>query len=277
MELSVDRLLESKARLEGKAAAKQRSPQFSEDLPPRPPVLCPGCPHRGIFYALGKKDVVVTGDIGCYSLGAFKPLDRMDSILCMGAGVSMAHGMEKAGEPRPVVGVVGDSTFFHSGITGLLDIAYNLGSSTIIVLDNRTTAMTGHQDHPGTGRTLQGEKTAAVKIEDFGRACGLERIFTINPYDLEQSEEVIFREIEAEEASLIISKAPCPLHERRKVGPSRAIDQDECRGCELCLNLGCPAIEGGEDHPHINGMLCAGCGLCQHVCPAGAIREVDGA
>lgn len=277
MELSVDRLQESKSRLEGKSAAEQRSLPFSEDLPPRPPVLCPGCPHRGVFYALGKKDVVVTGDIGCYSLGAFKPLDRMDSILCMGAGVSMAHGMQKAGEPRPVVGVVGDSTFFHSGITGLLDIAYNLGSSTIIVLDNRTTAMTGHQDHPGTGWTLQGEKTAAVKIEDFGRACGLERIFTINPYDLVQSEEVIFREIEAEEASLIISKAPCPLHERRKVGPSRAIDQDECRGCELCLNLGCPAIEGGEDHPRINGMLCAGCGLCQQVCPAGAIREVDGA
>ncbi|MGV8174479.1 MAG: thiamine pyrophosphate-dependent enzyme, partial [Methanothrix sp.] len=277
MELSVDRLLESKARLEGKAAAEQRSLPFSEDLPPRPPVLCPGCPHRGIFYALGKKDVVVTGDIGCYSLGAFKPLDRMDSILCMGAGVSMAHGMEKAGEPRPVVGVVGDSTFFHSGITGLLDIAYNLGSSTIIVLDNRTTAMTGHQDHPGTGRTLQGEKTAAVKIEDIGRACGLERIFTINPYDLEQSEEVIFREIEAEVASLIISQAPCPLRERRKVGPSRYIDQDECRGCELCLNLGCPAIEGGEDHPHINQTLCAGCGLCQQICPAGAIREVDGA
>jgi indolepyruvate ferredoxin oxidoreductase, alpha subunit len=272
MELSVDRLLESKAKLEGWPAHELETTPASRDLPPRPPVLCPGCPHRGIFYALGKKDVVVTGDIGCYSLGAFQPLDRMDSILCMGAGVSMAHGMEKAGEPRPVVGIVGDSTFFHSGITGLLDIAYNKGRSTIIVLDNRTTAMTGHQDHPGTGRTLQGAPTAAVKIEDIGRACGLERIFTINPYDLEQSGEVIFREIQAKEPSLIISRAPCPLRERKRVGPVRAIQEDECRGCELCLDLGCPAIEGGDGNPRINAALCAGCGLCQHVCPAGAIR-----
>ncbi len=271
MELSVDRLLESKARLEGREPPEKTSIPSSENLPPRPPVLCPGCPHRGIFYALGKKDVVVTGDIGCYSLGAFPPLDRMDSILCMGAGVSMAHGMEKAGEPRPVVGIVGDSTFFHSGITGLLDIAYNKGHSTIIVLDNRTTAMTGHQDHPGTGRTLQGLPSKEVRIEDIGRACGLERIFTIDPYDLEQSEEVIFREIEAQEPSLIISRAPCPLRQRKRVGPIRAIEEDECRGCELCLGLGCPAIEGGDGNPHINAALCAGCGLCQQVCPAGAI------
>jgi len=276
MELSVDRLLESKARLEGRAIPESRPLLFTQDLPPRPPVLCPGCPHRGIFYALGKRDVVVTGDIGCYSLGAFPPLDRMDSILCMGAGVSMAQGMEKAGEPRPVVGVVGDSTFFHSGITGLLDIAYNQGHSTIIVLDNRTTAMTGHQDHPGTGRTLQGQSTKEVRIEDIGRACGLERVFTIDPYNLEQSEEVIFREIDAREPSLIISRAPCPLRERKRVGPGRSIDEEECRGCELCLDLGCPAIEGGEEHPQINAALCAGCGLCQQVCPAGAIRG-DGA
>ncbi len=277
MELSVDRLLESKARLEGRVIPENPPLPFIQDLPPRPPVLCPGCPHRGIFYALGKKDVVVTGDIGCYSLGAFPPLDRMDSILCMGAGVSMAQGMEKAGESRPVVGVVGDSTFFHSGITGLLDIAYNQGHSTIIVLDNRTTAMTGHQDHPGTGRTLQGQATKQIRIEDIGRACGLERIFTVNPYNLEQSEEVIFREIEARQPSLIISCAPCPLRERKRVGPGRRIDEEECRGCELCLDLGCPAIEGGEEHPHINAALCAGCGLCQQVCPAGAIREGDGA
>ncbi|MGB5101313.1 MAG: indolepyruvate ferredoxin oxidoreductase subunit alpha [Methanothrix sp.] len=271
MELSVDRLLATKARMEGRPVPKERPAMFSDRLPPRPPVLCPGCPHRGIFYALGKEDVVVTGDIGCYSLGAFPPLDRMDSILCMGAGISMAHGLEKAGEPRKVVGVVGDSTFFHSGITGLLDIAYNKGHSTIIVLDNRTTAMTGHQDHPGTGRTLMGEATRAVKIEDIGRACGIERVCVINPYDLDASRKVISDEIAAEEPSLIVSRAPCPLREKKRVGPMRKILADECKGCELCLGLGCPAIEGGEGGPRINETLCAGCGLCQQVCPAGAI------
>jgi indolepyruvate ferredoxin oxidoreductase alpha subunit len=271
MELSVDRLLASRARLEGRPVPEEKPSMFSDRLPPRPPVLCPGCPHRGIFYSLGKEDVVVTGDIGCYSLGAFQPLDRMDSILCMGAGISMAHGLEKAGEPRKVVGIVGDSTFFHSGITGLLDIAYNKGHSTIIVLDNRTTAMTGHQDHPGTGRTLMGEAVKAVSIEDIGRACGIERVCVINPYDLDASRQAISDEIAAKEPSLIVSRAPCPLREKKKVGVTRKIMVDECKGCELCLYLGCPAIEGGEEGPRINETLCAGCGLCQQVCPAGAI------
>ncbi len=271
MELTVDRLLASRARLEGRPVPEEKPPMFSDRLPPRPPVLCPGCPHRGIFYALGKEKVVVTGDIGCYSLGAFQPLDRMDSILCMGAGVSMAHGLEKAGEPLRVVGIVGDSTFFHSGITGLLDIAYNRGHSTIIVLDNRTTAMTGHQDHPGTGRTLMGEAVKAVSIEDIGRACGIKRISVIDPYDLDQAGQVISAEIEAKEPSLIVSRAPCPLREKKRVGPVRRILADECKGCKLCLDLGCPAIEGGEGGPRINETLCAGCGLCEQICPAEAI------
>jgi len=271
MELSVDRLLASRAHLEGRPVEELKPSAFSDRLPPRPPVLCPGCPHRGVFYALSKKKVLVTGDIGCYSLGAFPPLDRMDSILCMGAGISMAHGLEKAGEPCPTVGIVGDSTFFHSGITGLLDIAYNRGNSTIIVLDNRTTAMTGHQDHPGTGRTLMGEATKAVSIEDIGRACGIERVCVINPYNLDQTSQVIFDEIAAVKPSLIVSRAPCPLREKKRVGESRKILAEECKGCELCLNLGCPAIEGGEDGPRINETLCAGCGLCEQVCPAGAI------
>ena len=271
MELTVDRLLASRARLEGRPVPEDKPPMFSDRLPPRPPVLCPGCPHRGIFYALGKEKVVVTGDIGCYSLGAFPPLDRMDSILCMGAGVSMAHGLEKAGEPLKVVGIVGDSTFFHSGITGLLDIAYNRGHSTIIVLDNRTTAMTGHQDHPGTGRTLMGEAVKAVSIEDIGRACGIKRVSVIDPYDLDRAGQVISAEIEAKEPSLIVSRAPCPLREKKRVGPVRKILADKCKGCELCLDLGCPAIEGGEDGPRINETLCAGCGLCEQICPAEAI------
>jgi indolepyruvate ferredoxin oxidoreductase alpha subunit len=189
----------------------------------------------------------------------------------MGAGISMAHGLEKAGEPRKVVGIVGDSTFFHSGITGLLDIAYNKGRSTIIVLDNRTTAMTGHQDHPGTGRMLQGESALAVNIEDIGRACGIPRVCVIDPYNLEQVQEVVSREIAAIEPSLIVSRAPCPLREKKRVGPVREIMAEVCRGCELCLDLGCPAIEGGDGNPRINAALCAGCGLCQQVCPAGAI------
>ena len=271
MELSVDRLLAARARYEGRPVEEPKPFAFSDRLPPRPPVLCPGCPHRGIFYSLAKREVVVTGDIGCYSLGAFPPLDRMDSILCMGGGISMAHGLEKAGEPCPVVGIVGDSTFFHSGITGLLNISYNRGSSTIIVLDNRTTAMTGHQDHPGTGRTLMGEATKAVSIEDIGRACGIERVCVVNPYNLDQTSQVISDEITADEPSLIVSRAPCPLREKKRVGVSRKILPEKCKGCKLCLNLGCPAIEGGEDGPRINETLCAGCGLCEQVCPAGAV------
>ncbi|VVB72625.1 Indolepyruvate oxidoreductase subunit IorA [uncultured archaeon] len=276
MELSIDRLLSSRARLEGRSLPEQKAMQFSEQLPPRPPVLCPACPHRGIFYTLGRHDVVVTGDIGCYSLGAFQPLDRMDSILCMGAGISMAHGMEKAGEPRKVIGVVGDSTFFHSGITGLMDIAYNRGRSAIIVLDNRTTAMTGHQDHPGTGRTLMGEATLAVAIEDIGRACGLRHISVINPYDLESTRAALADALSSEEPYLIVSRAPCPLRERKPVGQPRAIKTEECLGCGKWLGLGCPAIEGGSEKPKINVQLCGGCSLCEQLCPAGAITVREG-
>ena len=268
-ELSIDRLLESRARMEGQVPEAPKPPEFS--LPDRPPVLCPGCPHRGVFSALGKHDVVVAGDIGCYSLGAFKPLDRMDTILCMGGGVSMAHGFDKAGEPKNVVGVVGDSTFFHSGITGLLDIAYNKGQSTIIVLDNRTTAMTGHQDNPGTGRTLMGESTQVVSIEAIGKACGIKRVETINPYNLEETKRVIAQELQAAEPSLIVSRAPCPLREKKRLGEARKVEAGNCKSCKICLKLACPAIEGMDDVPRISEFLCIGCGLCDQVCPAGAI------
>lgn len=273
-ELSVTRLRGSRARMEG-SEPRTLDLRFAEGLPARPPVLCPGCPHRGIFYALGKHDVVVSGDIGCYSLGAFKPLDRMDIILCMGGGVSMAHGFDKAGDKRNVVGVVGDSTFFHSGITGLIDIVYNRGSSTIIVLDNRTTAMTGHQDHPGTGRTLVGDATKALSIQDIGRACGIERVSTVNPYDLEETQRSICEELSSKEPSLIVSLAPCPLRERRRVGPLRMVNADLCRGCKKCLKLGCPAIEMEGEVPKINRYLCGGCGLCEEVCPHDAISSQE--
>jgi len=268
-ELSADVLFAARRKMEGKEAVQVEPGE--KDLPGRPPVLCAGCPHRGIFYALGKQDVVVTGDIGCYSLGTLKPLDRMDTILCMGGGVSMAHGLDKAGENKKVVGIVGDSTFFHSGITGLLDIAYNKGKSTIIVVDNRITAMTGHQDNPGSGKTLMGEKTIAASIPEIGRACGISRVREVNPYDLQKTEKVIKEELDAEEPSLIVSIAPCALKEKKKLGPVLKIDADVCKKCGQCLKLGCPAIESAEGEIKINPYLCIGCSMCSQVCPFGAI------
>ncbi len=270
-ELSVTALSQTRAAMDGSKPCKGSYTNISE-LPGRPPVLCAGCPHRGIFYALKKHDVVVAGDIGCYSLGAFKPLERLDIILCMGGGVSMAQGLDKAGEQKKVVGIVGDSTFFHSGITGLLDIAYNKGKSTIIVVDNRTTAMTGHQENPGSGMTLMGEETVTASIEDIGRACGVKRVRVVNPYDQEETQRVLTEELNADEASLIVSKGPCVLHVRKAVGPKHKIIQDLCKNCKACLKLGCPAMEAvGGNKPVISDMLCEGCALCAQVCKFGAI------
>lgn len=274
-ELSVPVLAECRAKMEGKQIAQITKPLYADVLPARPPVLCPGCPHRGVFSALGKHDVVVTGDIGCYSLGTFKPLSRLDIILCMGGGISMAHGLDKAGEKRKIVGMVGDSTFFHSGITGLLDIAYNKGVSTIIVVDNRTTAMTGHQDHPGTGRTLMGEPTIAVSIEDVARACGIKRVFTVNPYHSKKIQEIITQELDIAEPSVIVSRAACPLWEGKRVGGTRRILADKCKNCKACLKLGCPAIDGSGAKPVINELMCFGCSLCQQACGFGAIINLE--
>jgi indolepyruvate ferredoxin oxidoreductase, alpha subunit len=282
-ELSADRL----ASALGKGTPRASAP-VDADLPARPPVLCPACPHRGIFHALGKFDVTVTGDIGCYSLGVFPPLKRIDTILCMGAGISMAHGMQKAaearggllagagpeaapeGKPRKVVGIVGDSTFFHSGITGLLDIAYNKGAATIIVVDNRTTAMTGHQEHPGTGRTLRGEQTISATVEDFGRACGMKNIATVDPYDVKETTDAIRTALQSEEPWLIVARSPCPLSTKKNPGPARQVDQELCKKCKACLRLGCPAIEWVNDEIHVNELLCGGCALCEKVCKEGA-------
>jgi indolepyruvate ferredoxin oxidoreductase, alpha subunit len=282
-ELSSDRL----APVLGKALSS--SPPADPDiLPARPPVLCPACPHRGIFYALGKFDVAVTGDIGCYSLGVFPPLKRIDTLLCMGGGVSMAHGMQVAESRRPaptesdpprtkIVGMVGDSTFFHSGITGLLDIVYNKGAAVIIVVDNRTTAMTGHQEHPGTGRTLMGEPTVSASIEDFGRACGMKNIATVDPYDLKPTTETLRAALDSNEPWLIVSRSPCPLYTRKAVGPARRVNQELCRKCKLCLKLGCPAIEYMNDEIRVNEILCGGCALCEKVCKDGAFEVAKGA
>lgn len=270
-ELSPTVLEAARAKMEGRAIPDSGAVPQTADLPARPPVLCPGCPHRGVFYALGKFDVVVTGDIGCYSLGVFPPLNRMDTILCMGGGITLAHGMLKAGEPRKVVGMVGDSTFFHSGITGLLDIAYNQSPAVIIVVDNRTTAMTGHQVHPGTGQTLMGTAAPTASIEDFGRACGIRRVFTINPYDLDAVIEALKESLACDEPTLLVSRAPCPLNERRPVGEPLRIHEEQCLECGNCLELGCPAIEAQSGKPHINEYLCGGCGMCRQVCNVEAI------
>lgn len=282
-ELSVPKLLALRDRLAGIPAEKAYAPPApiaeAADLPARPPVLCPGCPHRGLFFALTKHDVIVTGDIGCYSLAVFPPLSRTDTILCMGGGFSVAQGIDKAGESKRVVGVVGDSTFFHSGITGLLDVVYNRGKSVLVVLDNRTTAMTGHQDHPGTGMTLMGEATTAVSIEEVGRACGMKSVVTVNPYDLKATVKAVADALAKDESSLIVTRAPCPLRTKKPVGALRAIDSDKCRGCLACVKLGCPAIElsGGGKKPVINAELCAGCNLCEQTCAFGAIAKTEAA
>ncbi len=273
-ELSSDILHERKDVLLDRTssfAVQKGSPLIPPPLPGRPPVLCPGCPHRGIFYALGRFDVVVTGDIGCYSLGVLPPLSRLDTILCMGAGVSMAHGMDKAGNKRKVVGMVGDSTFFHSGITGLVDIAYNKGSSTIIVVDNRITAMTGHQENPGTGKTLMDKDTVELSIEEIGKACGIKNIRTVHPRDVKKAVDTLKEAIDSPEPWLIVSKAPCPLHERKPIGPPLKIETVVCKRCNLCLKLGCPAIEKDGNTIQINELLCAGCEMCMNLCPTKAI------
>jgi indolepyruvate ferredoxin oxidoreductase alpha subunit len=275
-ELSVPRLLEIRARMEGKPVPAAKPFKEAADLPGRPPVLCAGCPHRAIYHALSKYDVVVTGDIGCYSLGVLQPSQRFDTILCMGAGISMAHGVQKAGEKKPVVGIVGDSTFFHSGVTGLMDIVFNKGNSTILVLDNRTTAMTGHQDHPGSGQNLMGEEVPALSIEELGRACGIKRVRKIDPYDLENAIKVIGEELAADEPSLVVSLHSCPLHEHVKPQEGTCIDVDYCVECGSCLQLGCPALEArGRYLPTVNPELCIACGMCSQVCEHGAITDLN--
>lgn len=271
-ELSPGKLRAARALMEGKPVPVSTPAPDIKDLPSRPPVLCAGCPHRGVFYALNKFDIVVTGDIGCYSLGVFPPLNRMDTILCMGAGVSMTQGFIKAGEKKKVVGMVGDSTFFHSGITGILDLVHNRGAATIIVVDNRTTAMTGHQDNPGTETNLMGLTVPSVSIENIAKACGVKNVVTVNPYMVEETAKVIEQALESNEPSVIVSRAPCPLHEGHPVGPPKVMDAEVCQQCGQCLDLGCPAVEKSAGHGlNINEQLCGGCGLCEQICPFTAI------
>ncbi|MBM7581519.1 indolepyruvate ferredoxin oxidoreductase alpha subunit [Caldicoprobacter guelmensis] len=247
-----------------------------QDLPPRPPVMCPGCPHRGIYYVMKKLRLHATGDIGCYTLGALPPLEAIDTCVCMGASVGMAHGMEKARGrdfSHKLVAVIGDSTFIHSGITGLIDIVYNRGASTIVILDNSTTGMTGHQDHPGTGRTLKGDVVPPLNLVNLVRAIGIEHVRVVDPFDLEEVERVLKEETQREEPSVVIARRLCALLSKEVKAPL-SIDVGACRLCGLCLRLGCPAIEKKPDGMYINQALCNGCGLCVKVCKFGAIRGV---
>ena len=275
-ELNPDRVAEGRDKIENRGVplVKKEIDKDAALVPTRPPVFCAGCPSRGLFYALSQIDCVVTGDIGCYSLGVFPPYERMDTILCMGAGITMAQGMDKAGfRDKPLIGIVGDSTFFHSGMTGLLETSYNKGISTIVIVDNRVTAMTGLQDHPGTGRTLMKKKTYTAYPEDFARACGIKNIRVIDPLDFGQTLRVLKEEVKKEAVSVIISRHACVLIEKQKKG-SWTIEPDRCTQCGRCLKVGCPAIykkRANEKFILIDEVLCTGCGFCAQVCTKGAI------
>ena len=281
-ELNPARLKVLRAEINNEPAPTIASKGVGEGLPARPPVLCAGCGHRAVFYALNKLKATVTGDIGCYSLGMFKPLDAMDTCVCMGASVGMAHGFQKAGYDKPIAAVLGDSTFFHSGITGLLNVVYNSGVSTIIVLDNRTTAMTGHQQNPGTGRTLMGEETQAVTVEQVARGVGVQRVRVIDCYDMAEVEQVLKEELTSDEPSVIVAKRPCLIASRKSVVRQFRIDTELCKSCKACLRLGCPSLELAEPDPanpkirkvQISSVLCAGCGMCFQICKHNAVKEV---
>lgn len=269
----------SQALLE-KTLIEEDSTKLDVKLPARPPVLCPGCSHRGVFWALKKLRATITGDIGCYTLGALPPLEAMDSCLNMGASVGMAEGMVKVAPEKfqkKLVGVIGDSTFIHSGITPLIDMVYNKAVSTIIILDNRITAMTGHQENPASGATLRHEPTKPLDLEKLVQAVGVSRVRKIDPYKLKEMTAIIREEMNSPELSVIIADAPCVLYERAKLGPAYYVDQEKCVACDLCYKIGCPAIMPGPDgkKPVIDPLLCIGCDQCAQVCQLDAILPMN--
>ena len=247
---------------------------IDENLPARPPVMCAGCPHRGIFYILKKKKCMVYGDIGCYTLGAVAPLNAMDLNVCMGASCSGLHGFNKAmgeaGEGNSV-GVIGDSTFIHSGMTGITDISYNMSNSTVIILDNSITGMTGHQQNPTTGKNLRGEPAGKVDLEALCKALGFNRVRVVDPYDLKAVEEAVTDELAAKEPSIIISRRPCVMIKGTVHKPPISVDEDKCVGCKQCMSIGCPAIAVKDKKAHIDPTLCIGCKVCSQMCKFGAI------
>ena len=249
---------------------------FPENVPVRPPVMCAGCPHRGLFYCLSKNKVTVSGDIGCYTLGASAPLSSIDTTICMGASISALHGMNKARGAefeKKSVAVIGDSTFMHSGMTGLVNIAYNGTNSTVIILDNSITGMTGHQQNPTTGKNLKGDPAAAVNLEELCKAIGIKRVRVVDPYNLAETEAAVKEELAAEEPSVIISRRPCALLKYVQHKPALKVVNDKCKGCKMCLKLGCPAISVKNGKAVIEHTQCVGCGICTEVCKFDAISE----
>lgn len=247
---------------------------IEENVPARPPVMCAGCPHRGIFYILKKKKCMVYGDIGCYTLGAVAPLNAMDLNVCMGASCSGLHGFNKAiGEKAESnsVGVIGDSTFMHSGMTGITDISYNMSNSTVIILDNSITGMTGHQQNPTTGKNLRGEPAGKVDLEALCRALGFNRVRVVDPYDLKAVEEAVTEELAAKEPSIIISRRPCVMIKGTVHKPPISVDESKCVGCKQCMSIGCPAIAVKDKKAHIDPTLCIGCKVCSQMCKFEAI------
>ncbi len=266
--------------LQGELSVSRISSMFGKDaplepadtLPARPPVLCPGCPHRGAFYAMKKLKLNVMGDIGCYTMAALPPLSMLDACLCMGASIGMAFGAEKAqgkAFSRRTVAVLGDSTFIHSGITPLIDAVYNGGTITVVILDNSITGMTGHQQNPATGKNIVGEPAPQLNLEVLCKACGVQSVRVVDPFDQKEMQKVLKEETAREAVSVIIARRPCVLLLKEKTVPVRV---EDCRNCGVCLGLGCPAIERGDTGIRINGALCVDCGLCVDVCPFKAIH-----
>ena len=247
---------------------------LEDNIPVRPPVMCAGCPHRGLFYTLKKNKVTVLGDIGCYTLGAAAPLNAMEYTICMGASVSGIHGFNKANNGSSdgkTVAVIGDSTFMHSGVTGLINIAYNESNSTVIILDNSITGMTGHQENPTTGRNLKGDPCTKIDLESLCRAVGIKRVRVVDPYNLKECDEVLKEELAADEPSVIIARRPCALLKYVKHPGPISCDADKCVGCRSCMNIGCPAISIVDKKAVIDNTLCTGCGVCEQLCKFGAL------
>ncbi len=245
-------------------------------IPNRPPVMCPGCPHRGIYFVLSKLNLTVLGDIGCYTLGATPPLNALDSTLCMGASVSGIHGFNKArgtDSENKTVCVIGDSTFMHSGMTGLVNIAYNASNSVVIILDNSITGMTGHQQNPTTGYNIKGDPAAKVNLEELCHSLGINRVRVVDPYNLEECENAVKEELAVSEPSVIISRRPCMLLKYVKAKPSLTVDSDKCRSCKNCMRLGCPALSFKDSKAVIDATQCVGCGVCEQMCRFDAIKE----